>query len=417
MRQTMRSKAYARTATRPISPTTPYSPSGAGLPLDNWTAARDGRRGERHAPASPASLGALGAGRVCPGRDRGDGAADRGDRRGACGRSRVGSTSSAGRARRPLLGSGPASCSSARARSIRRLTYSAACGWWPTGRRGIGRRRTSPAGCWPRRDATGRGRGRRCGAGYGVVAENQTSLGALEFRTFAAGHGEALVELGVRLAVGDHHPRELLDRVEATRRTLWLAPRATPPSDDELAALLAELRVVTEDLRGGDRRRRRAGGPTPPSGRARAGDPRPHPAGEGGGRCDVGRRGRRHRRARRSRPAGVRRRGRPALRGLRRRRPGAAARAGLRGGPCRRRRCVRVRDPPAQPRPGLGGVEGGGTGDARRAGPAPRRPHRADAGAPVGAAAGRRPHRRLCTAWPGVRCRGSPAGRSRSRRR
>ncbi len=85
--------------------------------------------------------------------------------------------------------------------------------------------------------------------GLRLVAENQTSLGALEFRTFAAGHGEALVELGVRLAVGDHHPRELLDRVEATRRTLWLAPRATPPSDDELAALLAELRVVTEDLR------------------------------------------------------------------------------------------------------------------------------------------------------------------------
>jgi tetratricopeptide (TPR) repeat protein len=101
--------------------------------------------------------------------------------------------------------------------------------------------------------------------GLRVVAENQISLGALEFRTFAAGHGEALVELGTRLAVDDHHPRELLDRVEATRRTLWLAPRATPPSDDELAALLTELRVVTEDLRavigaGGDpadlRRRR-----------------------------------------------------------------------------------------------------------------------------------------------------------------
>ena len=85
--------------------------------------------------------------------------------------------------------------------------------------------------------------------GLRVVAENQTSLGALEFRTFAAGHGEALVALGARLAVGDHRPRELLDRVEATRRTLWLTPRATPPSDDVLAALLAELRVVTEDLR------------------------------------------------------------------------------------------------------------------------------------------------------------------------
>jgi tetratricopeptide (TPR) repeat protein len=101
--------------------------------------------------------------------------------------------------------------------------------------------------------------------GLRVVSDNQTSLGALEFRTFAAGHGEALVELGARLAVDDHRPRELLERVESTRRTLWLAPRAMPPSDEELAKLLAELRVVTEDLRaaigaGGDsvelRRRR-----------------------------------------------------------------------------------------------------------------------------------------------------------------
>ncbi len=101
--------------------------------------------------------------------------------------------------------------------------------------------------------------------GLRVVAENQTSLGALEFRTFAAGHGEALVELGSRLAIADRRPRELLARVEATRRMVWLAPRATPPSDEVLARLLADLRVVTEDLRtaiggGGDptdlRRRR-----------------------------------------------------------------------------------------------------------------------------------------------------------------
>jgi tetratricopeptide (TPR) repeat protein len=86
-------------------------------------------------------------------------------------------------------------------------------------------------------------------SGLRVVTDNQTSLDTLEFRTFAAGHGEALVELGSRLAISDHRPSELLDRVEATRRTVWLAPRATPPSDDVLADLLAQLRAVTEDLR------------------------------------------------------------------------------------------------------------------------------------------------------------------------
>jgi tetratricopeptide (TPR) repeat protein len=85
--------------------------------------------------------------------------------------------------------------------------------------------------------------------GLRVVAENQTSLGALEFRTFAAGHGEALVELGSRLAIADHRPSELLERVEATRQMVWLAPRATPPGDEELARMLADLRVVTEDFR------------------------------------------------------------------------------------------------------------------------------------------------------------------------
>ena len=85
--------------------------------------------------------------------------------------------------------------------------------------------------------------------GLRVVADNQTALGALEFRTFAAGHGEALVTLGTRLAAADRRPTELLHRVEATRQMVWLAPRATPPSDDVLAQLLADLRVVTEDLR------------------------------------------------------------------------------------------------------------------------------------------------------------------------
>ena len=49
--------------------------------------------------------------------------------------------------------------------------------------------------------------------------------------------------------MADHHPPELLERVEACRRIVWWSPRATPPSDEVLAGLLADLRVVTEDLR------------------------------------------------------------------------------------------------------------------------------------------------------------------------
>lgn len=114
-----------------------------------------------------------------------------------------------------------------------------------------GERTAAYLACGLLADAQGNRRGARAALkrGLRVVAENQLSLAGFEFRTFAAGHGEALVELGTRLALADRRPRELLDRIEATRRMLWLAPRATPPSDDVLAGLLAELRVVTEDLR------------------------------------------------------------------------------------------------------------------------------------------------------------------------
>ena len=86
MPQTMRSKACARTATRPISPTTPCSPPGAGLPPDSSTGARAAAEESVMLLRRQHRSASLGAGRVRPGRDRGDGEADRGDRRGAVGR-------------------------------------------------------------------------------------------------------------------------------------------------------------------------------------------------------------------------------------------------------------------------------------------------------------------------------------------
>ncbi|MBA3287847.1 MAG: CHAT domain-containing protein, partial [Acidimicrobiia bacterium] len=94
-----------------------------------------------------------------------------------------------------------------------------------------------------------RGARRAVRTGLRVVGENQATLGALEFRSFAAGHGAQLVDIGVRLAVSDRRPRAFLDHLESTRQTLWVAPRPTPPDDDVLADLLSQLRIVTTDLR------------------------------------------------------------------------------------------------------------------------------------------------------------------------
>ncbi len=62
-------------------------------------------------------------------------------------------------------------------------------------------------------------------------------------------YGEALIEVGARLAVVDRRPRELLARIESARGMVSLLPRATPPDDLVLASLLADLRAVTEELR------------------------------------------------------------------------------------------------------------------------------------------------------------------------
>ena len=102
--------------------------------------------------------------------------------------------------------------------------------------------------------------------GLRVLAENQASLGALEARAHVASYGDALVQVGARLAVADRRPRELLARIESARGMVSLLPRATPPDDRVLAGHLADLRAVTEELRtataGGEHRgdvqRRRA---------------------------------------------------------------------------------------------------------------------------------------------------------------
>ena len=74
-------------------------------------------------------------------------------------------------------------------------------------------------------------------------------LGAIELRAHAAENSNDLARIGVRLAIDDHRPRELLAQLEATRRTVSLLPAARPPDDEVLAELLTELRVVAAQQR------------------------------------------------------------------------------------------------------------------------------------------------------------------------
>ena len=85
--------------------------------------------------------------------------------------------------------------------------------------------------------------------GVRILGDHQTVLGAIELRAYAAANSDGLASIGVRLAIEDGRPRELLAQLEATRRTTSLLPAARPPDDDSLADLLAQLRVVNDQQR------------------------------------------------------------------------------------------------------------------------------------------------------------------------
>ena len=85
--------------------------------------------------------------------------------------------------------------------------------------------------------------------GVRLLTEQQATLGAVELRAHAAANSDGLATLGVRLAIADHRPRELLGHLETTRRTTSLLAVGRPPEDEVLADLLADLRRVTTELR------------------------------------------------------------------------------------------------------------------------------------------------------------------------
>ncbi len=85
--------------------------------------------------------------------------------------------------------------------------------------------------------------------GLRVVDDHRARLGATELRVGAAAHGEDLARLGVRLALADGRPWEVLRWAERWRAGSLRLPRVAAPPDPRLAATLAELRAAESDLR------------------------------------------------------------------------------------------------------------------------------------------------------------------------
>lgn len=85
-------------------------------------------------------------------------------------------------------------------------------------------------------------------AGLRVVHEHAASLGATDLRTHAAGWGQELARLGMRLAVESGRARSVLDWVERWRASAMRLRPVRPPGDPRLAHDLAELRRVTAQL-------------------------------------------------------------------------------------------------------------------------------------------------------------------------
>ena len=100
-------------------------------------------------------------------------------------------------------------------------------------------------------ESTGRTAAARRSVSIGLrtLFENPATLGAIDLRAHAISHGNALAEVGARLAIRDGRPRELLGRIESARGMVALLPRPDVPDDPELAALLTELREINESSR------------------------------------------------------------------------------------------------------------------------------------------------------------------------
>jgi tetratricopeptide (TPR) repeat protein len=86
--------------------------------------------------------------------------------------------------------------------------------------------------------------------GLAELARHQARFGSIDVQTAGAVHGRALAELHVTLALAEGRPRAVLAAVELSRATSSRIQPVVAPDDPAAADLLAELRRLTEELRG-----------------------------------------------------------------------------------------------------------------------------------------------------------------------
>ncbi len=86
-------------------------------------------------------------------------------------------------------------------------------------------------------------------AGLRAVSGQQASVGATELRSHIAGFGEELASLGLSIALRTGTPAQVFAWAERWRAGALRRPTMRRSDDDELAALLDELRAVSLEMR------------------------------------------------------------------------------------------------------------------------------------------------------------------------
>jgi tetratricopeptide (TPR) repeat protein len=85
--------------------------------------------------------------------------------------------------------------------------------------------------------------------GLTTLANQQARHHSLDLRTAMAVHGGRLAELDLRMALETGSARSVFDSLERWRAMSHRRTAVRPPRDEQLADLLADLRITTEDLR------------------------------------------------------------------------------------------------------------------------------------------------------------------------
>ena len=86
-------------------------------------------------------------------------------------------------------------------------------------------------------------------AGLTTLANQQARHHSLDLRTAMAVHGGRLAELDLRIALESGSARSVFTSLERWRAMSHRRTAVRPPRDEELADLLAGLRITTEDIR------------------------------------------------------------------------------------------------------------------------------------------------------------------------